>query len=98
MLPFLKNKQQSVAGLIIKSRTPDEKPEVDQDEQESDDSAAIESCVRALINAIHANDIKGGADALVDAFAIMEMRPHNEVEHDEPHSYDAQNQKAGKQD
>ncbi len=94
LLPFLKNKDASVAGLIIKNRTPDEKPEQDQD----DSSAAIESCAQELIRAVHAKDTKAVSEALKDAFEILESMPHEEGEHVEPHSYDAQNIKAGEQD
>lgn len=91
LLPFIKKKNEgSVAGLIIKSRTPDEKPE----ESQEDKSTAIEACAQALINAIHSNNVKGTADALCDAFEILENLPHEEAEHVDPHSYNAQNIKA----
>jgi len=89
MLPFLKKRQEAqISGLQIKNREPDEKPEQDQD----DSSAAIEACAAALISAIHSHDAKGVAEAMKDAFEILESMPHEEVE---PHSYDAQNIKAG---
>lgn len=86
MLPFLKDKNsKGVAALIIKNRAPDEKPEESQD----DNSAAIDSCASALIDAVHAKDVKAVAAALQDAFEILESMPHEESEHVEPHSYDA---------
>lgn len=77
-------------GLIVKTRAPDEKPEQNQ---EDDHSAAIESCASALISAIHSKDTKAVANALADAFEILDATPHEEGPH-EPHSYDSQNIKA----
>ena len=92
MLPFLKNRDRFQSGLIVKTREPDQKPE----ESTDDHAMAIESCVDALISAIHAKDTKAAAQALKDAFTILETLPHDEVDHIEPHSYDSQNQKAVK--
>lgn len=87
MLPFLADKnKRSVAGLIIKSRTPDEKSE---ENQEDNHSEAIKACARALISAVHAHDEQGVADAMADAFAILDSEPHEEGSHIEPHSYEA---------
>lgn len=86
MLPFLKNKQKSSSGVIMQTRAPDEKP----DEQQDDPSAAIKACSKALIHAVHMRDEQGVADALSDAFAILESMPHDEAP--EPHSYEAQNE------
>lgn len=91
MLPFLKRKDSSIAGTIIKTRTPDEPSE---SEQPDDPSASHEACARDLLKAIEAKDVKGIADALYDAFTVMESEPHEEGPHVEPHSYDAQNAKA----
>lgn len=91
LLPFLnKNKNQGVAGLIIKQRTPDEKPQENQDDNDQD--AAIHACAQDLISAVHAHDVKATAEAMRAAFDILESMPHDEIEHDkpEPHSYDAQ--------
>lgn len=92
MLPFLKRKDQGSAGLIIKNRTPDEKPE-----QEDDKDAAIHACAQDLIDSIHNRDVKGAAEAIRSAFDILESLPHEEGPHEgpEPHSYESQNQKAG---
>lgn len=90
MLPFLKPKNQSVAGLIIKNRAPDEKQE-----EQDDSSASIHSCAEAIMQAINSKDIKGLAEALRDAFTILDAEPHVEGEHIEPHSYESQNIKAG---
>lgn len=88
LLPFLKHKEAAASsGLIVKSRQPDEKPEEDQD----DPAAAIKSCAQELIRAVHAKDVDGTANALKDAFDILESMPHEEG----PHTYEAQNEKAG---
>lgn len=88
MLPFLKNKNQSVAGLIIQGRKPDEKPE-DQIEQEEDSSAiAIEACAEELIKAIHDKDVKAAAQAIKDAFTILESLPHQEEPHETEEEYE----------
>lgn len=92
MLPFLKNKNAQVAGLIVKTRAPDEKP---QSEDQDDSSAAIESCAQALISAIHARDVKAAADAIKDAFDILSSGP--EEESTSKHDYDAQNIKAAQE-
>ncbi len=88
MLPFLakKNEKAAQSGVIVKTREPDEKPEQDQD----DPSAAIKACAKALIDAIHSRNEQGVADAIADAFEILESQPHEE-ESIEPHSYSAQN-------
>lgn len=90
MLPFLKKKDTPAAGLIIKTRTPDEPAE-----SEDDSSAAIESCAHALINAVHARDAKSVAAAMKDAFDILESQPHEE--YSSKHDYDSQNQKAAEE-
>lgn len=90
MLPFLKPKNQSVAGLIIKTRASDSPEAPEQDE--NDKSGAIEACSQALITAVHAKDVKAVSEALKDAFEILDSMPHEEGEH----TYDAQNQKAAK--
>ena len=94
MLPFLKRKDQQTAGLIIKHRQPDQHSE---SIEESDESAAHEACARDLLQAIESKDIKGIAEALQSAFEIMDSEPHKEGKHIEPHSYDAQNQKAAEE-
>jgi hypothetical protein len=90
-LPFLKPKNQGVAGLIIKMRSPDEKPQENQEDKQDKDSA-IHACAQDLISAVHAKDIKAAADALRSAFEILDSMPHIEGDHEkpEPHSYDSQ--------
>lgn len=88
MLPFLKKKQDSApSGLIIKTRTPDEST---QPEEENDPSAAHEACGHAILQAIKSNDAMGIASAIQDLLALGD-----EPNASEAHSYDAQNQEAG---
>lgn len=91
MLPFLKKKDSQIAGVVVKHREPDQKPE-DQDSP----SAGIEECAKALLQAIEAKNIQGIAAAMQDAFSILESQPHEEAAAD--HSFDSQNEKAAKQE
>lgn len=96
MLPFLKLKNKPVAGLVIEHRKPGEK--LDELQYEADmHSEAIEACAQDLISAIHSKDIKAVADALYDAFSILDSMPHEEGEHTEPHSYESQNEAAAEE-
>lgn len=90
LLPFLKNKEKSISGLIIKTRNPDEPK---QEEPQDESVLAIEACADDLIKAVHAKDVKAAAQAMKDAFDILESLPHEEVEHD----YDHQNELAAKE-
>lgn len=95
MLPFLKKRDApGVAGVIIKHREPDEKP----DSEEDDKDAAIHACSRDLIQAIQRNDVKGVSEAIRSAFEILDSMPHQEGPHEdaESNTYEAQNIKAGK--
>lgn len=95
MLPFLKKKNEGgVAGIIVKTRPPDEKSEQDQDDSKVD---SIEYCAQDLLKAIESKDIKAIAEALRDVFDILDSQPHEEGEHIEKHSYDEQNQKAAEE-
>ncbi len=85
MLPIFDNKKKIQSGISIKTRTPDEKPEENQD----DSSAAIEACAQDLISAVQSNNVKAAAEAIKSAFEILESQPHSEGPHIEPHSYDA---------
>ncbi len=89
LLPFLKKaKDAQISGVIVKHRSPDENT---SEESQDDPAAAIESCAQELIRAVHAKDTKAVAEALKDAFDILEELPHDEVDH----SYDEQNKLAG---
>lgn len=77
----------------MKMREPDEKP----DDQPEDPSAAIESCARDLIKAVHAQDIKSVAEAIQSAFTILDSQPHEEYDHESDNSFKMQNAKAAKQ-
>lgn len=89
MLPFLKRKNESgIAGVIIKHRQPDEKPQENQEDNDKD--AAIHACAQDLISAVHSHDVKGAAEAIRSAFEILDEMPHEEGPHIEPHSYESQ--------
>ena len=94
LLPFLKKQDGASPGITMKTRTPDEKPDTDED----DPKAGTKAAFRALMSAIRSGNEDAGVEALHDIFAIFDSQPHEEGEHVEPHSYDAQNQKAGEQD
>lgn len=97
MHPLFKLKAKPQTGVIVHTRSPDEELPSEKSD-ENDHSAAIEACASSLINAVHAHDVKAVAEALNDAFTILDAMPHEEGEHTNPHSYDAQNQKAAKED
>lgn len=89
MLPFQKNKQGQVVGIIMKTREPDNK-------EENNNSHAIDACAKDLIDAIHTKDIKRVAEAIQSAFEILENSDNSEKSSIEPHSYQAQNIAAAK--
>lgn len=89
MLPFLAKKLPASPGVIIKNRAPDE-----PDESEDDSSAAHEACGHAMLAAIKAGDAKALAEAALDLFSLGDSEPHAEG----PHTYDAQNEKAAKEE
>ncbi len=76
---------------MVKTRAPDETPE---NQEESNDDAGLEACGQNLCHALERKDYIGAAKAVKAIFAIADAEPHVEGEHVEPHSYDAQNQKA----
>lgn len=86
-LPFLKKKDAGIAGIIMKTREPDTFQDqnikaAEQDEDKDSQSIAIESCAEELIKAVHSRDVKAVAQAMRDAFDILESMPHNEIEHE----------------
>lgn len=87
-LPFLKNKQQSVAGLIMKHRAPDGIK--DDMPEEPSDNQGLHSAASDLMNAVHAKDIPAIAAAMKAAFEIMQSEPSQE----DDNSFDSQNEKA----
>lgn len=95
MLPILKRlKESGIAGTIVKNRTPDQESDSQDD---SDAKSGKEACGRAMLEAIKKDDALAMAEAALDLFAIGDSEPHEEGSHTEPHSYDAQNIKAGKE-
>ena len=92
MLPIFKKYHNS--GVIVKQRAPDSENEP-QNEQDESASEELKACAADFLKAIHQNDAQGIADALQAAFSILDAEPHVEGPHVEPHSYEAQNIKAG---
>lgn len=84
-LPFLMKPKRQDAGVIMKVRESDEKPE------ESNDFDELEECAKDLISAMEQKNAKAIADAFHAMFQVCEERPHDEVDHEAPapHSYDA---------
>lgn len=79
----------------MKTRAPDASPEA---EDTDDSSAAIEACASELVRAVHAKDPTAVAEALKDAFEILQSMPSEEETNEpSPHSYDAQNIKAAQE-
>lgn len=76
MLPFLKRKDAASPGLIVKTRTPDQKPD-------SEDQDARKACGDAILAAIASND----GLALMDALEMSDTKSSVT-----PHSYDSQNE------
>ena len=92
MLPFLK-KHVKQSGVIVSERKPDQPHEVEQAESED---YGLEACASDVMQAIEMKDKKALADAMKAFFQIVDSMPHEEGEHIEAHSYDAQNAKAAK--
>lgn len=84
LLPFLAKNRNNNAGVIVKTREADSKP----DHSESSD---LEACAEDLCHAIDRKDYKAIAEAFKAMFELCELEPHEEGPH-EPHSYDSQNQ------
>ncbi len=82
-----KKESANQTGVIVKTRN-------DAEESQEDGSAAIEACATDLIIAVHTKDVKKVAEVLKHIFDVLESEPHEE-ESVEPHSYAAQNIKAG---
>ncbi len=93
MLPILKRlKEAPATGVMIKERQPDS-----DESNEQDDSTGKEACGQAMLKAIQENNPKALAEAALDLFAIGDSEEHVEGPHTSKHDYDAQNQKAGKE-
>lgn len=95
MLPFLKKKNAHQSGVIINDRQPDQDTD---NTEEIDHEGMLDACAQALITAVEDKNVPGVREAIRDMFTIMESEPHVEGEHIEPHSYEAQNIKAGLKD
>lgn len=76
MLPFLKPKK---AGTVMVSEYSDGKMMSKGEKDEID--PGVMAAAEDLISAVHMKDAKSVAMALMDAFQMMEMMPHEEVDH-----------------
>jgi hypothetical protein len=95
LLPFIKKPPQT--GLLIKLRPVDGKSESKEDEG---DDSGLEACAKDLIDAIHSKDIKAVKAALKATFEICDSSEDSEDSGSSapsPHSYEAQNKKAGQE-
>ncbi len=90
MLPIIKRlkerKETPQQGLSVQIG-----PKADQ----NDPIEAIERCMIHMLGALAAKDPRAMAEAFYQAFCEAEAAPHEEAEHTEPHSFQAQNIKAG---
>jgi hypothetical protein len=94
MLPiFMKNKEKAGnAGLIVKTRTPDENQEAEQDKEYT-----ATDCAKDILSAIKSEDAEGLAESLKELFKLADKEPHEEGPHTSKHTYDDQNQKASEE-
>lgn len=93
-LPFLKPKP--VAGVIVTQRKAD-----GGDIMQPEEDHGLLACAEDLIRGIHSKDAHTVKEALKALFELMESMPHEEGPHTNeskpsPHTYEAQNIKAGK--
>lgn len=76
MLPWMKKKEQSNSGLMVKIR-PSDHPE-----EQSEDSA-LEQAAKEVLSAIEAKDPKSLANALKVMCKMIDLEPHAEGPHEE---------------
>lgn len=86
MLPFLKNKNQSTASIIMQTRKPDIAPE-----EKGSENEGLESCMADLSSALESKDHAAAAKAFKAALECCEDSPE-----DEQNDYDSQNESAAK--
>lgn len=77
MLPFLKRKDEASASGPV---DPIQKMHTTEDEQEFD---PLESAMEELCAAIERKDYKAAAEAFRASFDLLEMQPHDEIDHGE---------------
>lgn len=76
LLPFLKKSKDAGAAAPIESL--ERKP----DEPKDEDFDSLEVAAEDILSAMKANDAKALASALRAAFELLEMQPHQEVDHE----------------
>lgn len=74
MLPWLRNKQVKSSGITMAVRKPEGGVE-EAPEPEAKENYGLKSCADALIKAIESKDSDAVAQALQDAFDVMESQP-----------------------
>lgn len=89
-LPFMKNKQKSIAGLIITQR----KPDMPAEDYPYDPKDSLKAVVKDLIQAIKSDDVDAASEAIYAIYEICGAQNEEPGEHVEPHSYAAQNEAA----
>jgi ribosomal protein S20 len=73
----MKAPRDPIAALIIAHKKPMDEPESDEGEGVSHDEA-MKSCAEDFLKAIHDEDPDAVAEAMKDAFSILESMPHEE--------------------
>lgn len=76
MIPFLKRSKE--ASILAPTESIERKPDEGKEEYDH-----LEIAMEDLCNAIHSKDYKGAAEAFRAAFELLEMQPHEEIEHGE---------------
>lgn len=74
-LPFLPQTKEASVSV------PSESKLMKTQEDSGSDSYGLESCADELIKAVHSKDIKATAQALKDAFYLLDSEPHDEGPH-----------------
>lgn len=75
MIPFLRKKDEASASA------PADKIERKPDEDKEEDYDGLEACMSELAAALKSDDAKAAAVAFRSAFDMLEMAPHEEIDH-----------------
>jgi len=75
MIPFLKKRDEASASSSV------DKIERKPDEDKEEDYDGLEACMSELAAALKSEDHKAAAVAFRSAFDMLEMQPHEEVDH-----------------
>ncbi len=77
MLPWLKNKQVRQSGIMSTVRKADG-GFTDAEPTQDQGNPGLEQCARSIMAAIDSKDVGQLAQALQDAFDVLESQPHEE--------------------